>query len=78
MLKNHKLELRLKKDTNEGEVVQGPSITKEDIVHIATKVGKLVVAGVLIVLTSEAVLDTAKHGAKTAINDRSDRKKKEI
>jgi hypothetical protein len=77
MFKNHKLELRIKKDANNGELDTTPSITKEDIVHIATKVGKVVIGGVLVVLASAAALDTAKYGAMTAIEDRSARKKSE-
>lgn len=78
MFKNHKLEIRLKKDQqSEGLVDATPSITKEDIIHIAKKVSKVVVAGVLVVLVSDAALDTAKHAAKSGIDNRSNRKKLE-
>jgi hypothetical protein len=78
MFKNHKLEIRLKKDAKETETENStPSITKEDLVEITTKVGKVVIGGVLIVLASAAALDTAKFGAMTAIEDRSSRKKSE-
>jgi hypothetical protein len=78
MFKNHKLEIRLKKDQQtEGLVDATPSITKEDIIHIAKKVSKVVVAGVLVVLVSDAALDTAKHAAKSGIDNRSNRKKLE-
>jgi hypothetical protein len=77
MFKNHKLELRIKKDANNGELDTTPSITKEDLIQIAMKVGKLAIGGVVIVLASAAALDTAKYGAMTAIEDRSARKKSE-
>jgi hypothetical protein len=79
MFKNHKLELKLVKDrkTEAGLVDATPAITKEDVIHIAKNVGRIVVAGVLVVLVSDAAIDTAKHAAKTGIDNRSNRKKLE-
>jgi hypothetical protein len=78
MFKNHKLEIRLKKDqTQDGIVDVTPSITKEDIIHISKNVAKIVVAGALVVLTSSAAIDTAKYAAMTGIENRSSRKNKE-
>ena len=74
MFKNHKLEIRVKKDTTEDGVVETtPSITKEEIFAIGKQLVKYVVGGALIVLAGSAVIDTAKFGAMTAIENHSDK-----
>jgi len=76
MFKNHKLEIRLKKDrTEDGMVDVTPSITKEDILEISKTVVKYVAVGALTVLAASAALDTAKFAAMTGIENRS---KKEL
>lgn len=78
MFKNHKLEIRLKKDQTQDSLVDAtPALTKEDIIHISKNVAKIVVGGVLVVLASGAALDTAKYAAMTGIENRSSRKNKE-
>lgn len=78
MFKNHKLEIRLKKDQTQDSMVDAtPSITKEDIIHISKNVGKIVVGGILVVLASGAAIDTAKFAAMTGIEARSARKNQE-
>lgn len=74
MFKDRKIELRLKKDRGDGEVEQTPSITKEDVLHIAKKVTRHIVGGILVILTYRAVLDTATFGAMTAIENKSQTK----
>jgi hypothetical protein len=74
MFKNHKLEIRLAKDAQQESVEdQTPLITKDEILDISKKVVKYVVGGVLIILASAAAIDTAKFGAMTAIDNRSNR-----
>ena len=77
MFKNHKLELRLTKNRNPEELVDGtPSVTKEDVIHIAKNVAKFIVGGVLITMAAGAAIDTAQYAAMTRI-DRKDRKELE-
>ena len=72
MLKNHKLEIRLKKDrTEDGMVDVTPSVTKEDILEISKTVVRYVAIGALTVLAASAALDTAKYAAMTGIDNRS-------
>jgi hypothetical protein len=73
MFKKHKLEIRLKKDGVESEVDQTPKITKEDVIHVTKKVLRHAVGGILIVLAGAAVIDTAKFGAMTAIDNKSNK-----
>jgi len=74
MFKNHKLEIRLKKDaTEDGLVDATPSVTKEDILAISKIVVKHVAGAVLVVLAASAAIDTAKFAAMTAIEDRSEK-----
>jgi hypothetical protein len=72
MFNNHKLEIRLAKDKQQDvEVEKNPIITKDEIIDLSKKAVKYVVGGVLIILASAAVIDTAKFGAMTAIENRS-------
>lgn len=71
MFKNSKLEIRLKKDTEDGAVDTTPSITKEDILLISKKVVKYVAAGVVLVLATSAVLDTGKYAVMCGIENKS-------
>jgi hypothetical protein len=74
MLKNHKLEIRLAKDKQQESLEEKtPFITKDEIIDLSKKTVKYVVGGVLIVLASAAVIDTAKFGAMTAIEKRSNK-----
>lgn len=78
MFKNHKLEIRLKKDrTEDGMVDVTPSVTKEDIIHISKNVVRYVAIGALTVLAASAALDTAKYAAMTGIENRSSKKELE-
>jgi len=67
MFKNHKIELRLKKDTEAGMVDTTPSITKDEILEISKKTVKYVVGGILLVLATSAVLETGKYAAACGI-----------
>lgn len=70
MFKNHKLELRLKKDNNEvGLEEVKPSITKEDILHISKKIAHYVIGGTLLVLATSAVIDTGRYAAIVRIDN---------
>jgi hypothetical protein len=74
MFKNHKLELKLVKNRNQDELVDAtPSVTKEDIVHIAKNVAKFVIGGVLITMAAGAALDTAQYAAMTRIDKKNSR-----
>jgi hypothetical protein len=74
MLNNLKLEMRLKKDRPEDNLVDvTPSVTKEDILAISKNVVKYVAGAALIILAGSAVIDTAKYGAMTAIENRSNK-----
>lgn len=78
MLKNRKLEIRLAKDVApeiEGE--KAPAITKDEIIDLSKKAVKYVVGGVLLVLASAAVIDTAKFGAMSAIENYFDTEESE-
>lgn len=75
MFKNHKLEMKLVKNSNQEDLVDAtPSITKEDVIHIAKNVARFVVGGVLITLAASAAIDTAQYAAMTRI----DRNHKEL
>jgi hypothetical protein len=72
MFNNRKLEIRLKKDTTDNGVYEEtPSITKEEVLAISKSIVKYVVGGALLILAGAAVLDTAKYGAMTAIENKS-------
>jgi hypothetical protein len=74
MFKNHKLEIRLAKDKQqESAEEKTPTITKDEIIDLSKKAVKYVVGGVLIIIASAAVIDTAKFGAMTAIENRSNK-----
>jgi len=74
MFKNHKLEIRLAKDKQqESAEEKAPAITKDEIIDLSKKAVKYVVGGVLIIIASAAVIDTAKFGAMTAIENRSNK-----
>ncbi len=73
MFKNHKFEIRLKKDTDNGVNEVTPSITKEEVLAISKNVVKYVVGGALLILAGAAVIDTAKYGAMTAIENKSNK-----
>jgi hypothetical protein len=74
LFKNHKLEIRLAKDAQQESVEEKtPIITKDELIEISKKSVKYVVGGVLIILASAAAIDTAKFGAMTAIENRSNK-----
>jgi hypothetical protein len=73
MFNNHKIELRLKKDTEDGVVDRTPSITKDELIEISKKTVKYVVGGILLVLATSAVLDTGKYAVMCGIENKSDK-----
>lgn len=69
ILKNRKLEIRVKNDTPELEVEKEPIITKDELIDLSKRAVKYVVGGVLIILASAAAVDTAKFAAMSAIDN---------
>jgi hypothetical protein len=70
MFKNHKLEVKLVKDSKVETAEATPSITKEEIIATSKTILKYAIGGALVILAASAVKDVATYNAMTRIDNR--------